>query len=150
MKYAVLYFSRTGNSHRVAEKIAKGLGVKPMDIKDNMNWSGIFGYIKGGYYASKNKLVDIHVEGDYQDAEQIIVISPVWAGGPAPAVRTFLKQVAPGKLHLVLTCKGSDVEDILSKYEAKVGKFKGRYGIVEIKKNEDSCIEEILKKLQNK
>gem|GEM_PF-6164220 len=31
MKYSVVFFSRTGNSRRVAEKISKGIGVKPVE-----------------------------------------------------------------------------------------------------------------------
>ena len=144
MKTMVIYFSRTGNSKRVATKIADGLGLKPIEITDDNNWNGIFGFIKGGYYASANKSVDIKVSGDFKDVDEYIVVSPLWAGGPAPAVREFLKQVPINSVNLVLTCNGSDIQSALTKYENKVGKLKAGFGIVQRLKNEDKQIEQII------
>jgi flavodoxin len=42
MELQVVYFTRTGNSKRVAEKIAKKLNVSIIEIKDNKSWKGIF------------------------------------------------------------------------------------------------------------
>ena len=144
MKTVVLFFSRTGNSERVATKIANGLGVTPLQITDDKNWGGIFGYLKGGYYASANKSVNIKVNGKFEEADQYVVISPLWAGGPAPSVREFLKKVPINKVNLVITCKGSDIESAFTKYENKVGKLKGTFGIVERLNNEAQRIEEVI------
>jgi hypothetical protein len=144
MKTVVLFFSRTGNSERVATKIASGLGVTPLQITDDKNWSGIWGYLKGGYYASSNKSVNIKVNGNFEEADQYVVISPLWAGGPAPSIRAFLKKVPVNKVNLVITCKGSNIENALTKYENKVGKLKGTFGIVERLNNETQRIEEII------
>ena len=144
MNKVVLFFSRTGNSKRVATKIASGLGLKPIEITDDKNWNGIFGYLKGGYYASANKSVNIIVNGDYKGADEYIIVSPLWAGGPAPTVREFLKQVPINKVNLVLTCKGSNIESAFTKYENKVGKLKSRFGIVERLKDEDTRVEDII------
>lgn len=144
MNKVILFFSRTGNSKRVATKIASGLGLKPIEITDDKNWNGIFGYLKGGYYASTSKSVNIKVNGDYKDADEYIVVSPLWAGGPAPTVREFLKQVQINKVNLVLTCKGSDIESALTKYENKIGKLKSGFGIIERLKDEDKRVEEII------
>ena len=38
MTYAVIYFSRTGTSRRIAEKIAKKLSVEPIEVTDNVDW----------------------------------------------------------------------------------------------------------------
>jgi protein involved in ribonucleotide reduction len=144
MKTVVLFFSRTGNSKRVATKIANSLGVKPLEITDDKNWHGILGYLKGGYYASMNKSVNIKVNGNFEKADQYVVISPLWAGGPAPSVREFLKKVPINKVNLVITCKGSNIESALAKYESKVGKLKAYFGIVESLNNESQCIEKII------
>jgi flavodoxin len=143
MKTVVLFFSRTGNSKRVATKIADNLGVIPLEITDDKDWHGIFGYLKGGFYAAKNKSVNIKVSGPFEEADQYVVISPLWAGGPAPSIREFLKKVPKDKVNLVITCKGSDVESALAKYESKEGKLKARFGIVERLNNENQRIEEI-------
>lgn len=144
MNTVVLFFSRTGTSKRVATKIADGLKLKPIEITDDKSWNGILGYIKGGYYSSTNKSVNIKVSGDFKDADEYIVVSPLWAGGPAPTVREFLKLVPLNKVNLVLTCKGSNIESALSKYESEVGKLKAGYGIVKRLNNENICIEEII------
>lgn len=143
MKTVVIFFSRTGNSKRVATKIADSLGVSSLQITDDKNWNGILGYLKGGYYASMNKSVNIKVSGPFEEADQYIVVSPLWAGGPAPAVREFLKKVPNNKVNLVVTCKGSNIESALAKYESKEGKLKACFGIVERLNNENKCIDEI-------
>lgn len=144
MNTVVLFFSRTGTSKRVAIKIATSLGLTPLEITDDKNWNGVFGYLRGGYYASSNKSVNIKVNGDFKAADEYIVVSPLWAGGPAPSVREFLKQVPISKVNLILTCKGSDIESALTKYEDKVGKLKAGFGIVQRFKDEDKRIQEII------
>jgi hypothetical protein len=144
MKNTVLFFTRTGTSKRIAEKVAKSLGEKPIEITDDKNWSGILGFIKGGYYSAKGKSINIKVNGDMGDAERYIVVSPLWAGKPAPAICEFLKQVPLNKVYLIITCNGSDVGKDISKYEDKVGKFKGKFGIVAKFKDEDARIKEII------
>lgn len=149
MEYGVLYFTRTGNSKRVANKIADKIGVKPLEITDNKNWKGAFNYIKGGYYAMLNKSVEISVADEYKKLDNYIIVSPLWAGGPAPAIRTFLKRIPNEKVTLVITCDGSDADSAIKKYESKVGKFSSGYGIVKKLKNEDKLIDDIVKSLVN-
>lgn len=145
MKCAVLYFTRTGNCKKVAEKIASGIGVKAIPINDNLNWNGALGYIKAGFYASTNKNISITVSDEYKNADQYIVISPVWAGKPTPAVHAFLKLVNVGKVNLVLVCTGSDTNASFTNYESKFGKLKGKFGIIKRLKNEDQVISDIIK-----
>jgi len=149
MNTVVLFFSRTGNSKRVATKISDGLGLKPIEITDDKNWNGIWGYLKGGYYSSANKSVNIKVNGNFEDADEYIVVSPLWAGSPSPSVRQFLKQVPIDKVNLVLTCKGSDIDNALTKYQSKVGKLKAGFGIVERLKDEDQQIDGIIQVIKN-
>jgi flavodoxin len=144
MKCAVLYFTRTGNSKRVAEKIASEIGVKAIEITDNKNWNGVIGYIKAGFYASANKNVDIKVNDEYKNADQYVVISPVWAGKPTPAIMSFLKLVDSNKVNLVLDCMGSDVNTSFTNYENKFGKLKGKFGIIKKQNDEDKVISEII------
>ena len=70
IKTAVLFFSRTGTSERIATKIADGLELSPIRITDDKNWNGILGFIKGGYYASTNKSVNIKVNDECKDLDQ--------------------------------------------------------------------------------
>ncbi|MBS4538746.1 hypothetical protein GOQ27_09740 [Clostridium sp. D2Q-11] len=144
MGYNIVYFSRTGVSKRVAEKVANGLDTKAIEVTDNKSWQGILGFIKGGFYATIGKEVSIKINGEIDRSEEYIVLSPLWAGGPAPAIRTFLKGVPSNQVKLVITCDGSNVEKAINKYENKHGKFKENYGIVKHEKNEERVIEEII------
>ena len=110
-KYGVLYFTRTDNSKRVAEKIANKLSCELVQITDNINWKGIFGYIKAGFYSMTNKHVDIQFLGDLDAVEEYIIVGPLWAGGLAPALKTVLNQFPRDKVHLVVTSIESHVED---------------------------------------
>lgn len=132
MNYKVVYFTRTGNSKRVAEKIASKLSCEALQITDNMNWKGGFGYLKGGYYASLNRDVDINIPENLDSADELIVVTPIWAGGIAPDIKAFLKNTTLSKVHLVVTSLGSILKD-------RAG-FKSVCDIVKNKNDEDVII----------
>lgn len=89
MNCKVVYFSRTGTSNRVAKKLADKLSCETIEITDNMNWNGILGFIKGGYYSLFNKDVDININGHIDTSTDFILVSPLWFGRIAPASRAF-------------------------------------------------------------
>ena len=132
MNYKVVYFTRTGNSKRVAEKIASKLSCEALQITDNMNWKGGFGYLKGGYYASLNRDVDINIPENLDSADELIVVTSIWAGGIAPDIKAFLKNTTLNKVHLVVTSLGSILKD-------RAG-FKSVCDIVKNKNDEDVII----------
>jgi len=147
MGYKVVYFSRTGISKRIAGKIANKISCTSIEVTDNMNWKGILGFLKGGYYASMNKDVEIKVNGVLDNNDEIILITPLWAGGPAPAIRIFLKNIPSDKVHLVVTADGSDVKKSIIKYEKKNSNFKSVRGIIKNKNNEELVIEELVNEI---
>ena len=110
-QYGVIYYTRTNNSKRVAEKIADQLSCELIQITDNINWKGLVGYLKAGFYSMTNKHVDIQLMGDLDDVEEYIVVGPLWAGGLAPAFKTLLNKFPRDKVHLIVTSIGSHVED---------------------------------------
>jgi len=143
MSYKVVYFTRTGNSKRVADKIAEKLSCSSIEVTDNMNWNGVIGYLKGGFYAARNKEVEIKVNSDINKEDKIILVTPLWAGGPTPAIRTFLKKVPFEEFHLVITSESSDPKKSSTKYERKYTNFKSLYGVIKKRNNEELVIEEL-------
>ena len=139
MNYIVVFFTRTKASQRVAEKIASQLGCKTVEITDHMNWKGIFGFIKAGFYSSTNRPVKIEVLGSLGDADEFIVVGPLWAGGLAPALTAFLKTLPPEKVHLVVTSDGSAVKN-------RSG-YKSVSDVVKSQVNEDLVIAALVKRL---
>ncbi len=111
MSYKVVYFTRTGTSKRVAEKIADKISSRAVQITDNVNWKGIFGFLKAGYYASTNKKVDIKIHDNIYDTDEIIVVTPLWAGKITPTINTFLKTKNLKKIHLIVTSNGSKIKN---------------------------------------
>ena len=139
MNYKVVYFTRTETSKKVAEKIAKKLACEVIEITDNKNWKGVLGFIKGGYYASTNKDVDIKIHGNLEGMDELIVVTPLWAGGGAPAIRTFLKTTTLEKIHLVVTSKGSEIKNPSG--------YKSVTSIVRSKGNEETLINNLVSSL---
>ncbi len=148
----VLYFSRNGNSKRIAEKIAQKSGAEMSVITDDKKWKGIFGFIKGGAYASSWKvttpLLSPVVSWDQYD--KIVIVSPVWANNVAPAVYSLLmkEKKIMNKLVLVINNSGSETDSAFSNIETKLGEIPHQFGITKRKNNEDSVINAIIKVLK--
>jgi flavodoxin len=115
--YKVVYFTRTGTSKRVADKIAQHLHTTPIKIMDHKKWGGVLGYIRAGFYSTIHRPVHITLSEAIDTYDIFIVVSPLWAGQTAPAVCAFFKQFPKNKTHLVVTSIGSVLpkrEDYLS------------------------------------
>lgn len=133
MSTKIVYFSRSGTSKMVAVKIAGRLGAELLEVKDQMNWRGIIGFIRGGYYASTNKSVEFTLDGTINEGDKLIIVSPIWAGDIAPTMKSFLKNLNKEEIDLVVTASGSDF--------LKGAGFKSVTMISKNKKNEDQVLE---------
>ena len=139
MSYKVVYFTRTGTSRRVAEKLANSLSCDIIEILDDRNWNGILGFIKGGFYATQNKSVDIRLSKKLEDDDEVILVTPLWAGGLAPATREFLRTMPIEKVQLVVTSNGSTLK--------KPTGYKSVTDIVKSNNNEDQILDELVKSI---
>ena len=110
-KVGVIYYTRSGNSQRVAEKIAEKLGCELIQITDQINWKGLIGYLKAGFYSMTKRPVEIQLSGDLDSFEEYVVVGPLWAGGLAPSLVALLARLLREKVHLVVTSISSLVED---------------------------------------
>ncbi|MDH7556696.1 MAG: flavodoxin family protein [Candidatus Methanosuratincola sp.] len=96
MRLLVVYYSRTGNTRKVAEKIASLLGCDFDEIVDLKNRKGPFGFLGAGYSAFARKLTEIRAPDKDPSAYDLLVVgTPIWAGNITPAVRTYLTKIAP-------------------------------------------------------
>jgi hypothetical protein len=108
--YTIVYFTRTGTSKRIAEKIGHHLPSKIVRLSDNVNWDGFIGYVKSAYYTITKKSVTINLSESIDDANPLIVVTPLWDAHPCPAVLELLKTVPANKVHLVTTANVSLVK----------------------------------------
>ncbi len=90
MKTLVVYYSKTGNTRRIAEKIANILKADSDEITDRKKRTGIIGFMGGGRDAMKGNLTEISCKKNPENYDLIIAGTPIWASTLTPAVRTYL------------------------------------------------------------
>jgi flavodoxin len=144
MKTSIIYFTRTGKTEAIAKELATKLNTTAFQVTDDKNWKGIFGFIKGGLYASTNREVNIQFNEKAFEADHLIILSPLWAGGPAPAIRTLLKRYDHDAVSVVFTCIGSNVERAYITTENLFPNIKNFFGITKKLKNQDAVIKQIV------
>jgi len=125
MKAIVVYYSLEGNSEFVAEIIAKQLGADTLRLKPvKDNPKGNFSkYFFGGMnviFKKTPKLTPYQFNKDAYDT--IIIGTPVWADGFAPAILTFLKENdLSGKIIALYACSASGMaKGCLDKLETEL------------------------------
>ena len=112
-KHLVVYYSRTGNTRKVAQAVAKLLGADVEEIVDKKERSGAVGFLVGAKDARLKRLTDI--ESPSRDPSQygtVLIGTPVWAWTMSPAVRTYLarmKERLP-RVAFFLTTGGTGIE----------------------------------------
>jgi len=90
-----LFYSRTGKTEDAMNEIAQALGAELVEITDDVDRSGLRGFLRSGMSAvrsSTHPLDPIHTERELEDYRLVILGSPVWAGRCASPVRALLKR----------------------------------------------------------
>lgn len=88
--HLIVYYSRTGTSEKVAQKLQERLECEMERVTDKINRKGASGYIRAGKEAlSKqvNKLID--VQYNPADYHQIIFITPIWANRASTPIYSY-------------------------------------------------------------
>ena len=112
MKTAIIYYSFTGNTHRVAQTIAdileeKSERVIPIRIRPLKEETSFIRQCREAFLAKKPELYKTLL--DLGDFDRIILGSPVWAFKPAPAINTYIDECSSlkGKEALCFVTYGS-------------------------------------------
>ena len=91
----VVYYSRSGTTHKVAEELARELGADLERITDHEDRKGFIGYMKSGREASTDILVDIdEPKWDPAGYDLVVIGTPVWAWKMCSPVRSYLAKYA--------------------------------------------------------
>ena len=113
-KVLVVYYSRTGHTQLVAEKLAKKFNADLERLIDKKKRVGFIEFLAAAKDAVSRKttVIDLlkHTPKDY---EIILIGGPSWNGHVTPAVRTFITQndLSDKKIGLFGLCHFSGVED---------------------------------------
>lgn len=89
MKKLVIFYSRTGNTKRIAEEIARKINADIDEVTDLKKRKGILNWILAGRDGMKRNLTKIRYSKDPGKYDLIIVGTPVWVN-MTPAIRTYL------------------------------------------------------------
>ncbi len=93
MKILVVYYSRTGNTRKVAEEIQNTLNCDIEEIIDTKSRSGLLNYITSGFQASRKKLTTLEkLKNDPASYDLLIIGTPVWASNVSTPIRTYIEQ----------------------------------------------------------
>ena len=89
-----IYYSRTGNTKRVMETIAKEMDAERLALTDGVERSGLRGWLRSGMDAMRKDCPDVlpfETERKLENYRLVIVGTPVWAGRCSSVIRSFLK-----------------------------------------------------------
>jgi len=93
MKCLVVYYTRTGNTKKLAEIICEKLGGVLQPIISRKRFRGPWGFLYAGFMSRMKKLPEIEPVGkDIRGYDLVVVGTPVWASTMAAPVRTFLSR----------------------------------------------------------
>jgi flavodoxin len=124
MKTAVIFFSYDGNSAFAAQQIKTRLNADLVQLylMDEKKRGKIASIFWGGGMAVRGKKPPLKPYNfDPSSYNLIILGAPVWAGHPAPPLKTFLSQTPiTGKKLALFVCHGGGPGKSLEKFKALV------------------------------
>ncbi len=90
MKTLVVYYSKTGNTRKIAQEIAKETGADMDEIKDSKK-VGMLGLVRASWQAMRKKPSKITFSKDPAKYDLVILGGPVWAWNLIPQIRNYLE-----------------------------------------------------------
>lgn len=93
MKTRIVYFSRTGHTRALAERLAHELKAEVSEIRCD-RYRGVFGYWRAAYDSFKGRQPEIEVEPPIGPADWLVLGSPVWTSFLSAPMRRFVSKVA--------------------------------------------------------
>lgn len=108
MNSIILYFSYTGHSKKVAEKLARTQNAELVEIQPASERGKLWTYLVECPRAMMRKPIEIEpVDKDLSGYDLITLIAPVWAAYPAPAFNSMVKLLPKNKNVQVMLVSGS-------------------------------------------
>lgn len=90
-KVLVVYYSRSGNTKKVAVEIARQLACDIQEVQSAVTYpKGFIGFSRALFHSLIKKTVDIHFSfGGFEKYDLVIVGGPMWAGSVSTPIRRF-------------------------------------------------------------
>jgi len=95
MKTLTVYYSRSGNTRKVAEAISKNIGGDIEEITEPHGRGGPIGWLRSGREATGEMTASINPpKNDPAGYDLLIIGTPIWGGKLSSPVRAYLTKVA--------------------------------------------------------
>jgi flavodoxin len=147
MKTLVVYYTRTGNSKFAAETIAAELRADMEEVVDLKKRQGRLAYMTCGRDAMSGKETEIaQTKRNPADYALIILVQPVWAFSPTPAIRTYVNKNDLSGKKVALFFGGTNLRDAIKKTKALMpnSTFVGELAVEEPLKNKEGAKKKIV------
>ena len=89
----VVYYSRTGKTRMLAEKLATPLGAELQEIREEKDRSGILGYLSAALDSLLGRRANLTHAPDPAPFKTIVIGAPIWTGRVTAPVRAYVEQV---------------------------------------------------------
>ena len=89
----VVYYSRTGKTRMVAEKLAAALGADLEEVREAKSRSGMRGFAGGIKDAMLKRPAELVSSHSTEGRTTVVLGMPVWANRVPPAVRAYVETV---------------------------------------------------------
>ncbi len=122
MKTMVVYYSYSGSTEAHARARAAELGAGLFKVEETRRMSKIMTFFSGCPKAISGKSVPIKRQPDLTGCDRVVIMAPVWAGRPAPAINAVLDALPQGKQVEVVLVSGSGKSGAEEAVRAKIEK----------------------------
>lgn len=121
MKTAIVFYSWSGHTAQLAKARAEKEGAALYEIKDKSRPGALGAYTAGCFAAMRMKRTPtLPFTAPLGEYDRIIIMAPVWAGHPAPAVNTVFDALPDGKEVAVCMVSGGGKSGCREKVQALV------------------------------
>jgi menaquinone-dependent protoporphyrinogen IX oxidase len=124
-KILVVYYSRTGHTRRIAQELAARCGADLEEIRDPTKRAGVFGFMRCGFEAIREKLAPIApATTDVGRYDLVVLGTPVWASHVSSPMRSFVKAQAAQLKRIAVFCTqgGNGGPKVVAQIAALCGK----------------------------
>jgi hypothetical protein len=113
MATAILFYSLTGKTKTLAERAAAETGAGLFEIREVKKRNGFTAFFPGVFQAGGLKRTAIEPLGaDLASYDEIVIMGPIWAGNPAPAVNSAIGLLPEGKTVSLICTSGRGGYDL--------------------------------------
>ncbi|WP_077610213.1 flavodoxin family protein [Clostridium sp. Marseille-P2415] len=122
MKTLVIYYSYTGNTKKIAEQTAKKENADICEVVEKNRPGTVKAFTAGSFHAMRGMKSEVEpITADLSSYDRLIVMAPVWAGNPAPAMNNVFDALPSGKEVEVIMVSASGKSSCKDRLEQLIG-----------------------------